>query len=181
MVFMPPRRVSTTATSIVVSGLPSWLPATGYWSDPLAGAKPASLNSAESIKGDFTFFTASRDWSTTSNGLWNDYSGAVWNPYIGTYGGMIFHGGGHATHVGMLDNGAYLWNANTRQWQRMTDPGPYPGGISVGDWATNFNGPYSNDLMNVYAEVQTNVPAANHSRWLPCVIPPGFNGAGSYG
>jgi hypothetical protein len=166
-----PRRVTSTPTTIIVSGLPSWLPTAGSW-----GA--VSTKTAESIKGNFPYFTSARDWSGV-NGLWSDYSGAVWNPHIGTYGAMLFHGGGHASSIGMLDNGVYMWRADTREWSRLVDP-TYPGDLGANDWVYPRNPPYDSALLNTYGEVATNVPASNHSRWYPCILPPG-NGGGAYG
>lgn len=165
----PRRTVSASATIAVVS-LPSWLPTPGSW-----GA--VSLNTAESIKGNFTFFTSSRNWNGP-NGLWDDFSGAVWNPHLGSYGGMMFHGGGHATNSGMADNGVYAWLADDRQWRRLVDP-TYPGDAPAGDWVFGVNEPYSYSGLNNFGELTPQVPASNHSRWLPCILPPSAGGSAS--
>lgn len=194
MPYIPPRRAISTATTIQVnSSSPAWLPDKGSWSTTLLGAKPASLNDANDIRGNFSpKFPSTRNWGG-ANGLFADFSGAVWNPHLGTYGGMMFHGGGHATSQGMLDNGVYVWLADDRSWRRLTDPGPYPGDLI--EYGTGNDEKYwgiasypvpgddfstANEPLKTYGEVKTNVPASNHSRWLPCILPPG-NGGGSQG
>lgn len=175
MAWTPPRRVISTATSVTVSGLPTWLPDKGYWSDPIGGSRPASLNTADSIKGQFLpLFTSTRNFWR----LWNDYSGAVWNPHMGTNGAMLFGpGGGHTESIGQAgcDNGVYAWSADTRQWSRLSDCS-YPGMLSDSDWSYLKDYPWDSDLMNSYGEVATGVPASNHSRSVPCIIPPTWGG-----
>jgi hypothetical protein len=172
-----PRRAVSTATTITVNSnaLPSWLPAPGYWStpsNPVSGSKPASLNTASSQMGNFPpHFLSGRFFES----LWNDYSGAVWNPYIGTYGAMLFHGGGHmAGQKAMADNGVYMWRADTREWSRLADVG-WPGEVTDTDWFTN--GPYSTLYNTPSGEVATGVPAANHSRSVPCILSPAWSGS----
>lgn len=188
-----PRRAISTATTITVNSnaLPSWLPAAGSWSGTIASGTAVSTNRADdsAVKGDFPpAFPVSRSFG--NGALWDDFTGAVWNPHIGSYGAMLFHGGGHSattSYSPMLDNAVYIWNANTRQWGRMTDP-MYPGSVPpfvpydwgwsvprVGDNLTNADEP-----LRTYGELQANVPASNHSRWLPCILPP-EHGGGSQG
>lgn len=178
--YVHPRRATSSATTIRVSGLPSWLPPAGSW-----GA--VSLNTAESVKGDFwPAFPSSRNLGS----LFNDFSGAVWNPYIGTYGAMLFHGGGHSatsSYSPMLDNAVYMWRADTRQWSRLTDPtypgtvapfGPYDWGWSVPRTQDDFT--EADEPLKTYGELRTNVPCSNHTRWMLGVLPPA-NGGGSQG
>jgi hypothetical protein len=189
MPYVPPRRTTSTATTITVnSSSLAWLPTKGSW-----GA--VSLNTAESIKGDFgPAFPSSRNLGS----LFNDFSGAVWNPYIGTYGAMLFHGGGHSgsgpyngggnpPYTPMLENSVYMWRADTREWSRLTDPmypgtvaqfGPYDWGWSVLRTIDDLT--EADEPLKTYGELRTNVPASNHSRWLLGILPP-TNGGGSAG
>jgi hypothetical protein len=175
-----PRRATSTGTTITVNSnaLPAWLPDPGSWSTVLGGARPASLNSAESIKGSFgSLFTSSRNWNGP-NGLFDDFTGAVWNEHIGTYGAFLLMGGGHATNWGMADNCVPMWRADTRQWSLLTNP-TYPGEIDNADWTLNIQLPYTSSLLNNYGELATGVPASNHSRCLPCILPPEHGGGAS--
>jgi hypothetical protein len=177
MAYVPPRRITSTPTTITVSSPPSvaWLPDKGYWStpsNPVSGAKPASLNTASSQMGNFPNFPSGRFFES----LWTDYSGAVWNPHIGTYGAMLFHGGGHmAGQNAMADNGVYMWRADTRQWSRLADVS-YPGEVTDNDWFGSVK-PYSPLYATPSGEVATGVPAANHSRSVPCILSPAWSGS----
>jgi hypothetical protein len=166
-----PRRVTSTATQILVSGLPAWLPAAGSWAQ-------VSLNKAADVKGDHPNFPSSR----SLDFLFTDFTGAVWNPHIGTLGAYLLHGGGHQQYLG---NEVYAWKADTRQWEQLTVP-TYPGTnsggtslVTLGDWTAFKEPPFASDLLETYGELALNIPASNHSRWHPCVLSPALGGGSS--
>jgi hypothetical protein len=174
MPWQPARRI-LGAGAISVNPLPAWLPAAGAWGQ-------VSLNYADQVKAPGS------PWGTGGNLdlLFNDFTGVIFNPYMGQYGAYLLHGGGHATsgaYSRMTENTVYAWFADTRQWFRLTEP-TYPGvnssGTSLetlGDWANFKEPPYASDLLQTYGELAPGIPASNHSRWLPCILPPGAGGA----
>lgn len=151
------------------SALPSWVPAAGTWAQ-------VSLNTVNAaIKGDFPpRFLSSRSISAKCE----NYSGAIWNPYLGTLGAWVFWGGGHsATDLG---NEIYIWSADTQLWSRVTDP-TYPGSVAVSpNWVSGDVNSAYDEPLRTYGELTAGVPAASHSRWNPCILPPG-NGIGASG
>lgn len=163
--------ITSTPTTLTVTSLPAWLPVGGAWAS-------VALNKVNSttVKGDFPpQFPASRD----VRQLFSDFTGAVWNPYYGTYGAWLIMGGGHQQYLG---NEVYAWEADTRQWKRLSNP-TYPGRnsagsslASLGDWAAFKEPPFASDLLSTYGELEAGVPASNHSRWHPCIIPPSLGG-----
>lgn len=179
-------RLTSTPTTLTVTNLPAWLPPKGSWSGTLASGQAVSLNTAESIKGDFPpAFPASRNLGA----LFEDFSGAVWSPHIGINGAMLFHGGGHSattTYSPMLDNAVYMWRADTRLWSRLTDP-TYPGsvpGFGPFDWGwsrprTTDNLLEADEPLRTYGELRENVPCSNHSRYNLTVLPPARGGGSS--
>ncbi len=152
-----------------VSSVPSWVPAAGSWAQ-------VSLNTVDAtIKGDFPpRFLSSRSISAKCE----NYSGAIWNQHYGTLGAWMFWGGGHsATDLG---NEVYAWLADTRRYVRLSDP-TYPGSVAVSpNWVTGDVNSAYDEPLRTFGELAVGVPAASHSRWNPCVLPPG-NGVGAYG
>lgn len=163
--------LTSSPTTVTVTALPAWLPPGGAW----ASVATNKVNSA-AVKGDFPpQFPASRDLGQ----LFADYTGAVWNPHFGTYGAWLLMGGGHQQYLG---NEVYAWEADNRQWRRLSDP-TYPGRNSsgtslaaLGDWTPYKEPPFASDLLQTYGELEPGTPASNHSRWHPCIIPPSLGG-----
>lgn len=163
-----PSRVVSETFTVNVTGLPAWLPDRGLWAQ-------VSLDTMASKKGDHPNFPSSRN----LDALASDFTGVVFNPYMGAHGAYLLHGGGHQQYLG---NEVYAWSADTRQWSRLTVP-TYPGTNSVGtslvtlgDWTAFKEPPFASDYLNTYGELALGVPASNHSRWHPCILPPSLGG-----
>lgn len=107
-----PRRAVSTATTITVnsSALPSWVPAPRQFAD-------ASTNNPRVIDD------GPGAWSGTQGfgAIWGTWNGAVYAPTLGTYGSMLFFGGGHDGYFG---NEIVRYDIQARTWsyQRTRSP-----------------------------------------------------------
>ncbi len=171
------RTIISSPTTISVVAQPSppvteWLPARGAWAQ-------VSLNRVDtSVSGDFPpRFPSSRNMGV--GGISDNFSGAIWNPHYGVLGAWVLWGGGHSQTS--LENTVWIWAADTRRWIRVTAP-TYPGDVPASpDWVSgDSNADFSEPLRSYGELITAGAPAASHSRYHPCILPPG-NGTGPAG
>lgn len=171
------RTIVSTPTTISIVAPPSppvtdWLPARGSWAQ-------VSLNRVDaSLAGNFPpRFPSSRNMGI--GGISDNFSGAVWNPHYGVLGAWVLWGGGHSQTS--LENTVWIWAADTRLWTRLSSP-TYPGDVPASpDWVSGDSNADFSEPLRSYGELVTGgAPAASHSRYHPCILPPG-NGIGSAG
>lgn len=108
----------------------------------------------------------------------NDYSGATLNPYFGTYGAIIFFGGGHAS---TNDNSviALVLGKDDCTFHRMVDPSPIFGSdASDATRTANSRSDVNGVTLQAYAEYLVDgKPASPHSYGSGDVIGPSEGGA----
>jgi hypothetical protein len=109
----------------------------------------------------------------------NAYSGSVVNPYFGTYGAVVFEGGGHADSN---DNSVHILElkADGASFRRVTNPTPLFG--SGSDAVTQFANSRGGDVMPLtnftWAEYTVDgQPVGRHSYGAQDVIGPEHGGA----
>ena len=93
--------------------LPSWVPAAG---------EVATLTQSNGLLTNTFRSTVAPYYSDfVSTNTVNAFSGSVVNPYLGTYGAIVFEGGGHADSN---DNSVHVLElgANQCTFRRVTDP-----------------------------------------------------------
>lgn len=122
MTWIPPRRTTSTPTTITVSSgsLPAWIPAPGYFNDILR--TNGTLHNPFSIEADVyaegggpspypgLFYGPSGLFES----IWNAQCGGCYAPLLGANGSILLFGGGHYTNVGSnvlrLDLATGLWS-----------------------------------------------------------------------
>ena len=109
----------------------------------------------------------------------NAYSGSVVNPYHGTYGVIVFEGGGHA---GSNDNSVHVLDlqADGASFRRVTSPTPLFGSGTDAD--TRYANSYGGDVMPLTDFTWTEYtvdgqPTSRHSYGAQDVIGPEHGGA----
>ncbi len=110
------------------------------------------------------------DWDYAFGKLVDDYSGGVFNPYWGSYGAMVFHGGGHSA---TFDNSVVLLDLNDLAFKRVSNPTPANGGHYWADMRK------STDLgFDVaHCEYGDGQPGAGHTYDTLAIVPPEAGGA----
>jgi hypothetical protein len=104
---------SLGASGDLSTGIPSWVPAEGFYANIGTG----SLATLASV--------APPGWPTGDNaGPFSNYSGAAYSPDFGALGGYVHHGSGHVLN-GVLWAGVSVWDIAARQWAlRCVPPAP---------------------------------------------------------
>jgi hypothetical protein len=94
---IPPRRTTSTATTITVNaaGLPAWAPNPGQFTY-------ASTQTPNQAPGQFTPLDPNRHWQGDYGwaGIWAHWNGGIYAPTMGSLGSLYFFGGGHAGYFG---------------------------------------------------------------------------------
>ena len=154
--------------------LPSWVPA--------AGAQASYVSDGAVLTNGFNS-TVPAYYSTFYAGhLLTDYSSGVANPHMGTHGGVVFRGGGHAgtnynATCGLRTNGESI------QFVQLNAPTDW-----TGNQALNDNGTAANDASHLdqgwgdslLAIDSQKRPASPHSYAVGDIMPP-TDGGGTYG
>lgn len=154
--------------------IPTWVP------DP--GEVVSFTTGGAVVINRFADVTAPYYSSFFSIKIVNDYSSAIANPHLGTHGGLLYFGGGHA---GTNDNGVMglIFARETMEFARLADPSPYFGsGTDENTRTSNGNGNVMSLLDPTFGDSLPAVedqpkPAANHTYGHGDVVPPGNGGA----
>jgi hypothetical protein len=105
------------------------------------------------------------DWDYNFGTIIDRFSGGVYNPYWGAYGGMVFHGGGHAS---TYDNSVLILDYNDLTFKRLSDASPQ----------STFTDAHDDPLFNhATCEFGDGQPGGGHSFDLLAIIPPEDGGA----
>jgi hypothetical protein len=109
------------------------------------------------------------------SGVFADWNGGAFAADYSKLGGYLVHGGGHA---GYLGNEVYVFDLDTRRWERLSDPyEPSPG---ARDWATNEQPLGPNGILEE-GEYAPDVPASCHTydtvQYLPAALAGNARGA----
>lgn len=152
--------------------LPSWVPAAGSVAVLTTGNGLLTNTFGSQVASYYEPFFSVK--------IVNDYSGSVVNPYYGTYGSIIFEGGGHAAtndnSVIQLELGA-----SNCTFRRIVNPTPIYG--SGSDSTTRGNNSSISDASQYstdWFEYSDGKPADRHSYDDQVVIGPSQGGA-AYG
>lgn len=149
MPWTPPRRTTSTSTTLTVSGLPSWIPNPGQFANASttlpSTVDPCPANNC--VYSDVTNFEA----------IWTAWNGGVYAPLLGSYGSLLMFGGGHFAYEG---NCIVRFDLATRAWSLLTQPAPYgPGspGWSAIDDLNSVVGPWGQYPDNTPYPFHTNM------------------------
>lgn len=156
--------------------VPAWAPAAGSVVAYSGGGSVLTNNFISQIAPYYEPFYSKK--------IVNDYSSAIVNPYAGSYGGLLYFGGGHA---GTNDNSVIGLSvtASTLTFVRLADPTPYFGTGTDSTTKTNngnanvsalTDGTYGDPLPAV--DSQKRAPS-NHTYGHGVVVPPA--GPATYG
>ena len=160
--------ICSKAEIAVPAVLPAWVPAPG---------RVAVLTTTNGyLTNTFASQVPSHYAAFYSKKIVNDYSGGAANPYYGTYGAMIFEGGGHAA---TNDNSVIqleLGLASCAFRRIVTGTNWFPGTPSNND-VGNVSGLYDTTWTEATADGK---PISRHSYGDAVVIPPASGGA-AYG
>jgi hypothetical protein len=146
--------------------LPSWVPA--------AGNVALMTNANGKLTNQFADVVHPHYQTFYSKKIVNDYSGAALDLWRGTYGSMIYSGGGHAA---TNDNSVMALNpgASSLSFERVTNP-------SLGTVTDQFNnGPGQAAAISLdWGEYFDGQPSSHHSYGALDIVSPDFGGA-AYG
>ncbi len=110
-----PRRVTSTATTITVTSLPSWLPGAGQFGSISLSDASAINPSAIDPRYPGLWVGNSGGW----NAVWDAYGGGAYAPTLGAYGSILLFNGGHRTWGGC---NVVRYDIETRVWSNYTYP-----------------------------------------------------------
>jgi hypothetical protein len=105
------------------------------------------------------------DWDWNFHTIIDAFSGGVYNPYWGTFGAMIFHGGGH---VSTYDNSVLMLDFNDLTFKRLSNASPQS------TFTHTDPDPLFDQVRGAYADGQV---GSGHSFDMLAIMPPADGGA----
>lgn len=165
MPYVAPRRAVSTATTLTVSGLPSWVPSAGFY---------ANASTATAFQTSGVDPCPARNCLYSGNegqaAIWDDWNGGAFASEFGTLGSLIVHGGGHAGYYG---NEVLRFDIETRTWSRLNNPSPYGDRIGA-SWPND--GQASPSIVNSYGAFPDGNPNPLHTYYNFEYLPPSAGG-----
>jgi hypothetical protein len=152
-----PRRFTSAAATVSVSGLPSWVPSPGQYAN-------ASTQNARVIDN------GPGAWSGTQGfgAIWGTWNSGAYAPTLGVFGSMLYFGGGHDGYFG---NEIVRLDLSTRAWSYQRTRSPV-----IVDLRYTGDTDSVNVAINTFGEWSDGTPYPNHTNNAADFLPPDMGG-----
>lgn len=164
MPYVAPRRAISTATTLTVNELSSWVDPGFY-----ANASTNFANTVDPCPANNCVYSDVSNFES----IWTSWNGGAYLPELGSLGSLLMFGGGHFAYEG---NCIVRFDLATRAWSLLTQPAPY--GPGTPGWPTSGD---VNPIVGPWGAYPDGTPYPFHTNmgvdYLPSDAGGGANGS----